>query len=345
MTPTSAQMAPGGTAILRLLHSSDLLIGSSFPHAYPKGEELRGARFRVLEALVGRAQNEKAQALILAGNTLADNRLSEPELKRLGSILKSSKVPVYLLPGITDPLTADSPYRRHPDLFAPPIHVLSEARPVRLEGATLFPIPVLSRREAHAPSIPVRQAEDGLRIGIACGPEAPDLPDLDYLAMGGRAVAEQGERIAWSGTPEAIQYGQGRGRAYLVTLSAGAAPSLKSLFVGYHHWLEDTLNLKSLEKLREALDAIKEPTRVLQRLVLRGALSLPELKEGLELLEQFSSKLYHLQVDDHLTLAAHPEEHFQEPLLRNLARNVSETENPRPALLELYELAGALQGG
>lgn len=329
---------------MRLLHSSDILIGAPFPHAFPKGEELRGARFRVLEALIGRAQNEKAQAVILAGNTLADNRLSELELKRVGSILKSSKVPVYLLPGITDPFTADSPYRRYPDLFNS-VHILSEARPVRLEGATLFPVPIRSRRLGAWPEYSVRVPEDGIRIGVACGTEMPPFPDLDYLAMGGREVAEQGERHAWSGAPEAVHYGQGRGRAYLVTLSMGAVPNFKSLFVGHYHWNDRELNLRSLDKLREDLAAVKEPDRVLQRLVLRGALALPELKEALELLADFSNKFYHLKVDDHLSVAARPEEHFQEPLLRNLARAVSAVENPRSALLELYELSGALEGG
>ncbi|MCE7875424.1 hypothetical protein DYH09_34365, partial [bacterium CPR1] len=250
---------------MKLLHSSDLLIGQSFPHAYPKAEELRSARFGVLDALLARVKPEKAEAVILAGNTLADNRVTKNDLKSLARALMSSPVPVFLLPGITDPYTPDSPFRRHQELFGPPVQILHDSEPVGIPGAILYPMPVRSRREAPSFVIPPRSPDSSLRVGIACSREAPDVLDLDYLALGGRAQHEAGERLAWPGAPESVEFGHGRGRALLVTLVEGAAPQLKSMFIGRFHWFDRELNLKSTGKLREELEGLKEPTTVVQR--------------------------------------------------------------------------------
>ncbi|MEW6281153.1 MAG: hypothetical protein AB1758_21260 [Candidatus Eremiobacterota bacterium] len=325
---------------MKLIHSSDLRLGAPFPHAYPRAEELRSARFATLQQILARARNEKASAILLAGNTLADNRLSERELKHLGSILKASPVPIYLLPGLTDPYTVDSPYRTRPDFFGPPVHVLGESTPLRGEGFTLFPFPVRSRRERPTICVPERTEEDGLRIGVACCENCADPVELDYLALGGRVQHEQRQRSAWSGSPEALDYGHGRGRAFSVTLEGGSPPEIKSLFAGRFHWLESKLSLKSADRVREELEAVKEPSVVLQRLVLQGQLTLPEVRDILELLGQFRAKFFHLEVVDDLTLAPRQEELFQEPLLRTLVRGLSGEEHARCALLELYALAG-----
>ncbi len=325
---------------MKLLHSSDLLIGQSFPHAYPRAEELRAARFGVLDALLARVRPERAEAVILAGNTLADNRVPERDLKSLARALMTSPVPVYLLPGITDPYTPDSPFRRHQELFAPPVQILHNPEPVVLAGATLYPMPVRSRREAPPFAVPARGPDAGLRIGIACSREAPELLELDYLLLGGRAQHEAAERLAWPGAPESVEYGHGRGRALLVTLAEGTVPQLKSMFVGRFHWFDRDLSLKSAGKLREELEGIKDPSTVVQRLALKGQLDLVELVEVLNLLREWRSKLFHLQVDDQLTLSPGQEKFFNdERLLETLAARVAQESDPRQALLELYELA------
>lgn len=324
---------------MKLIHSSDLLIGACFAQAYDKADDLRSARLGVLTQLFERVKREKAQILLLAGNTLADNRVAQRDLKQLSGELKNSPVPVLLLPGLTDPLTADSPYRRYPELFSSPIHILQE--PFTLEGVTFHPCPVRSRRQRPVWQAPSRLSPDEILVGVACTSEPVDPGELDYLALGGRAVEERGERFAWSGAPEALDYGQGRGSALLVTLTGGAGPQLKSLEMGSYRWYDNELQLKSIDRLRDELEGIKNPTVVLQRLTVRGALSLPELRDVHELLQDWESRMFHLRVEDQIVLLPDQEEYFREHLVRQLVRCLEATPNARKALLELYALEGS----
>src|SRR2546425_418588 len=74
------------------------------------------------------------------------SHLTNPD-QGVSAILSGSDVPVYILPGRTDPYTPDSPFRLQPALFKTPVHVFTDARSVNLRNSTvaLYPYPVRSR--------------------------------------------------------------------------------------------------------------------------------------------------------------------------------------------------------
>lgn len=111
---------------MKLLHTSDLLIGLGFPQLPELASALRETRLEALRSVLALASREKVDAIVLAGNTLADPRVSHDTLIKMTSLLSASTVPIYLQPGKTDPWRADSPYVLRADLFKAPVHLLKE---------------------------------------------------------------------------------------------------------------------------------------------------------------------------------------------------------------------------
>lgn len=192
---------------MKLLHTSDLRLGMAFPHHVQRAEELRAARLDSLRAVLALAAREGAQAVILAGNTLADNRVAHLDLMDAVSVLSGSPVPVYLLPGLTDPDTPDSPYAVRADLFVAPIHVLRT--PVQVGGLTLVPFPVRSRE-----ALPPWEGKGQLAVACAPPPQAPG--GFEYVAMGGSPFPEHHGAAHWCGTPEGYDYGHPPGAVTLI---------------------------------------------------------------------------------------------------------------------------------
>ena len=329
---------------MKVLHSSDVLIGMGFPGAPGRAERFRDYRLDALKSLVALAAREKVDAIILAGNTLADNRLSYPEIMAAVEALRTSSVPVYLLPGLTDPYVHDSPYRRE-DLFTAPVHILAEQTPIRIRGATLYPCPVRSRPDPEDSSsgqdptewIPLRQAEDEVRIGIACFPpqrgggaypwstETLEARDLDYLALGGQTTSGQVPPAHWSGSPEATRYGESQGQACVVNLKGPhVPPRVRGLSTGRYTWLSKECQVKDLETLQAEIDRIKDPESTMLRLILRGRLPAPALELFEQRLAGWHRKFHHLELDNRLTLRPGAEDDYHHPLLRMMAQRLSE---------------------
>ena len=109
---------------MKLLHTSDLRLGQGFGQLPELANALREARMETLRSILALAVREKVDAILFAGNTLADTRVTHDLVVKLTSLLATSSVPIYLWPGQTDPLRADSPYVLRADLFKPPVHVL-----------------------------------------------------------------------------------------------------------------------------------------------------------------------------------------------------------------------------
>lgn len=113
---------------MKLLHASNLRIGQGFPQLPDLAPALREARLEAIRSILALATREKVQAIVLAGNTLADPRVAHDLVVKLTSLLSTSSIPIYLRPGKTDPPRADSPYVLRADLFKPPLHLLNQAQ-------------------------------------------------------------------------------------------------------------------------------------------------------------------------------------------------------------------------
>ena len=90
-----------------LVHSSDIHVDDGYTARVHGGDGARG-----LACVLRTAAGLAADIVLLAGDVFEHNRLPDPLLERAAGLLEESGVPVVVLPGNHDPLTADSVYRR-----------------------------------------------------------------------------------------------------------------------------------------------------------------------------------------------------------------------------------------
>lgn len=92
---------------IRLVHSSDLHVDDGRIAAQHGGDGTGG-----LKAVLAYARSIDADAVLLAGDTFDNHMVTVATIERAGRLLAEAGVPVVILPGNHDPLTADSIYRR-----------------------------------------------------------------------------------------------------------------------------------------------------------------------------------------------------------------------------------------
>jgi len=90
-----------------LVHSSDLHVDDSRIAAQHGGDGTGGLR-----AVLAYARSVEASAVILAGDTFDNHMVTAATIDRAGQLLAEAGVPVVILPGNHDPVTADSVYVR-----------------------------------------------------------------------------------------------------------------------------------------------------------------------------------------------------------------------------------------
>lgn len=101
-------MAPSPTnGEVRLVHSSDLHVDDDRIAAQHGGDGTGG-----LAAVLATARALDANVVLLAGDTFDNHMVRPATIDRAGVLLAEAGLPVVLLPGNHDPLTADSVYRR-----------------------------------------------------------------------------------------------------------------------------------------------------------------------------------------------------------------------------------------
>jgi DNA repair exonuclease SbcCD nuclease subunit len=90
-----------------LVHSSDLHVDDGRIAAQHGGDGAGGLR-----AVLAYARAVNADAVILAGDTFDNHMVTAATIERAGRLLAEAEMPVVLLPGNHDPVTADSVYLR-----------------------------------------------------------------------------------------------------------------------------------------------------------------------------------------------------------------------------------------
>ena len=90
-----------------LVHSSDLHVDDGRIAAQHGGDGTGG-----LQAVLEYARNIQADVVLLAGDTFDNHMVTAATIERAGRVLAEAGVPVVLLPGNHDPVTADSVYTR-----------------------------------------------------------------------------------------------------------------------------------------------------------------------------------------------------------------------------------------
>ncbi|HEY4001156.1 MAG TPA: hypothetical protein VGO93_19960 [Candidatus Xenobia bacterium] len=280
---------------MRFLQTAAWQIGQGFPGlGEGQAAQLREARFGTVAHVLGLAEREKVDAILVVGNVWADNRIRTQDVERLAGVMAGSAVPVYLLPGESDRYTFDSPYRLQADLFKPPVVLL-------LEPMEVVPLPI-----------------PAAKVGLAwrSTKTAEDL-GFEYLALG-EPTGETSPRTRGSGTPEPTGFGSGGGNVLLVDLPG---PTVKTYPVKTYRWEEATREVHGEEDLLALRQRLEEKANDhgLLHLRLTGALPAP-LVAGLDELEtEFASRYFYLSIDNEVTPLAVS---YRHPLLQEMAQRL-----------------------
>lgn len=215
---------------LKFLHTSDWQLGMT--RWFLAGEaqaRFDQDRLAAITRLGQVAQDHDCAFIVVAGDVFDANSLHRRTLGRALEALNKLPVPVYLLPGNHDPLTADSIFQETRELAG--VHVIADSEPIEVApGVEIVGAPLLSKRattdlvsQALAPLTPT----DGIRIMVGHGQVAargefrPDLIDLDtvetaladgrisYLALGDTHSTESlgtTGAVWFSGSPEVTDF-------------------------------------------------------------------------------------------------------------------------------------------
>ncbi len=90
-----------------IVHTSDLHLGAD---SILTDDE--SGNVPVLEQVLSTARTQRADLVVLAGDTFDHNRQGARLLERVAGVMASASLPIVILPGNHDPLTPDSVYRR-----------------------------------------------------------------------------------------------------------------------------------------------------------------------------------------------------------------------------------------
>jgi DNA repair exonuclease SbcCD nuclease subunit len=115
---------------ITLVHSSDLHVDDDRIAAQHGGDGTGGLR-----AVLAYARAIAADAVVLAGDTFDNHMVAGATIERAGRLLAEAEIPVVLLPGNHDPISADSVYVRGGLAQIPGLHILG----LTDRGAVCFP--------------------------------------------------------------------------------------------------------------------------------------------------------------------------------------------------------------
>ena len=334
------------------LHTADWQLGKPYGWVVDATQQVRlqEARFAVIDRLGEIAREHGASFMLVAGDLFDSNtpglNTVNTALGKIGNLI----IPVLVIPGNHDhggtgSLWEPREFLQQRDRLAPNLRVLLRAEPVEVDGAVIFPCPLLKRMEiadttAWVGAIPPEElARFGTRarIVLAHGSvqgfvsddgdgEAPNQINLDrlppqsfdYIALGDWHGTKKVAPHAWySGTPEVDRFPKGPANrpGHCLVVNAGRGGPLEVL--------EIASSLKAWRKLRKEVGSVAEletlvvefremmSTRVnedLLELDISGSLGL-EGQERLELLlDEWRPSVLALEVKNTVTIAPTQEE-------------------------------------
>jgi DNA repair exonuclease SbcCD nuclease subunit len=244
---------------MRFIHTADWQIGMRAVHAGGAAHQVRAARLKAAEQVCEIALQERADFLLLAGDTFENNSVDRQLVIEVAGILGSIRIPVFILPGNHDPLQPGCIWEHRAWGSASNVTVLRERRAIDIPGGTLLPCPTLSRRSQEDPTSWISaERTNGIRIIAAHGnisefvAEDGGFPidrnvaartSADYVALGhwhSTLLFTTGPitRMAYSGTHETTKFGEtDSGNVLIVDISSpGAAPIIKVHKTGVLRW-------------------------------------------------------------------------------------------------------------
>lgn len=264
---------------MKFLHTADWQLGKPFARISDpdKAAKVRAERIEAIRRLGALAKEHKAEFVVVAGDLFDSFTAEKSVVSAACSAMGEIGVPVLAIPGNHDHggpggLWEQDFFRQECESLAPNFRILLERKPVELEGATIFPCPLLRQHESADPTTWVRDFDfsglshpDQPRILLAHGSvhgfesnsgddedgsagtsnliALDRLPrtELDFIALGDWHGTKAIDPAAWySGTPETDRFPKGEnndpGNALLVEVARGKEADVKKVPTGKLGW-------------------------------------------------------------------------------------------------------------
>jgi hypothetical protein len=314
---------------MKIIHAWDIQVGRGYPEYPDLADRLREHRFEILRNLVARATRERANALILGGNTLADNRITDHEVAELTDLLTASAIPVFILPGPLDPFTPDSPYRLQSELWEGSVTILGEKRPYSGKGFTIYPFPVTTRDQS-APQPPTENqhrlppptsAKQKFQIAVACYEMQPIGERMEPVSATSSFdyVASRGQTLL----PGDLWAAEDPVGARLVTLSADSSPTVDRLAIGRLRKVVLKIRFGEVDDPRRSLEEVEHPADTILHVELLGSLPIDRMEDLRQMMDRWRRKVLHLELREHFTIEGEAELTFAHPLIRATAERLA----------------------
>ncbi|UPK76890.1 metallophosphoesterase [Nocardioidaceae bacterium SCSIO 66511] len=285
------------------------------------------ARFDAIAAIMTLAEARDASFVVVAGDVFESNHLDRSVLARAFEALRTTDVPVYLLPGNHDPLDASSIYSSRQFRSGCPahVHVLDSTEPMPVDGADveLVGVPWFTKRpltDLVAAALATLEPAGTRRVLVGHGrvgalnPDRHDPAVVDETALrsavddGRISFAVLGDRHAtyavsdaiwYPGTPEVTARREVDPGNVLVVDLDESGPSVETVTVGGWTFAEHAAELThdaDVDALQRTLDERTDKHRTAIWLRLTGSLSVAGQARLDDVLERAGDVYAHVAV-------------------------------------------------
>lgn len=284
---------------MKFLHTADWQLGKPFARINDpdKAAKVRAERIEAIRRLGALVREHNADFVVVAGDLFDSFTAEKSVVSAACSAMGEIGVPVFAIPGNHDHggpggLWEQEFFRQECESLAPNFRILLEREPVELDGATIFPCPLLRQHESADPTNWVRDFDfaslshpDEPRILLAHGSvhgfesnsgddedgsagtsnliALDRLPraELDFIALGDWHGTKSIDPATWySGTPETDRFPKGEnndpGNVLLVEVDRDEKAAVEKIATGKLGWhvLDFTFaSDEDVERLEEQL--------------------------------------------------------------------------------------------
>ena len=335
---------------ITFLHTADWQLGKPYARVADasKRSQLQNERFESLKRIATAVVEHNAAFVVVAGDLFDSPSPVNSTVARACEAIGAMKVPVLVIPGNHDhggpgSLWEQPFFIRQKDQLAPNLRLLLTPEPAVLDGAVVFPAPLMRRMDLSDPTSWIRGAFDEPtfpadipRIVLAHGSiqgfgstqddededssssnliDLARLPsaEIDYIALGDWHGTKQVAPHAWySGTPEIDRFPKGEsndpGNVLIVQAGRGEAPQVTTLPTAHFRWNAFSYHFseeESFDAFRAALD-VKIGAwgqDSLLRLVLDGSLGIEASRLLQDHLEGLEARLLRVKLENRVGIA------------------------------------------
>jgi len=312
---------------MKIVHSSKTLLGKSFADRGINGDKLRAGIKRSFSKVIDLAIAEKADLVILAGDTFDNVEVSEHLLSHfLSEVERLERIPLAILPGARDAYQKGCFWEEW-EAFnpLPNLHLLTRTeRPyVELQDASVavYGYPVLAESSPEHQVIRIKRvAKARNHIGVIYGnmsygksPQTGEYSfasdelkscQMDYIALGGsdefHDFTPLGLKAAYSGSTEALSPDRENSRNVALVTLDGARLVIEPRIVGSFQWKNIDIPMETvtgIDDLKSKLNELAGPD-VLLKATLKGLTLLEAGLDTDELVSQLENNFLQLELVD-----------------------------------------------